>query len=47
LLEAALSEELIPAKQDIVRENTESEFGDVSRASAACSNRALPACASN
>jgi len=31
LLEAALSEELIPAKQDIVRENTESEFGDVSR----------------
>jgi len=31
LLEAALSEELIPAKQDIVRDNTESEFGDVSR----------------
>jgi hypothetical protein len=31
LLEAALSDELIPAKQDIVRENTESEFGDVSQ----------------
>ena len=31
LLEAALSEELIPAKRDIVCENTESEFGDVSR----------------
>ena len=30
-LEAALSDELIPAKQDIVRENTESEFGDVSQ----------------
>jgi hemoglobin-like flavoprotein len=30
-LEAALSEELIPAKQDIVRDNTESEFGDVSQ----------------
>jgi hypothetical protein len=30
-LEAALSEELIPAKRDIVCENTESEFGDVSR----------------
>ncbi len=30
-LEAALSEELIPAKQDIVRENTEGEFGDVSQ----------------
>ena len=29
-LEAALSDELIPAKQDIVRDNTESEFGDVS-----------------
>ncbi|NJD26450.1 MAG: GTPase [Betaproteobacteria bacterium] len=31
LLEAALSGELIPAKQDIVRDNTESEFGEVSR----------------
>ncbi|MEN9480537.1 MAG: hypothetical protein RLZZ298_1932 [Pseudomonadota bacterium] len=31
LLEAALSDELIPAKQEIVRENTESEFGDVSQ----------------
>ncbi len=31
LLEAALSEELIPAKQDIVRDNTESEFGEVHR----------------
>ena len=31
LLEAALSDELIPAKQDIVRDNTESEFGDVSQ----------------
>jgi hypothetical protein len=31
LLESALSEELIPAKRDIVCENTESEFGDVSR----------------
>jgi hypothetical protein len=31
LLEAALSDELIPAKQDIVRENTESEFGEVSQ----------------
>jgi hypothetical protein len=31
LLEAALSGELIPAKHDIVCENTESEFGDVSR----------------
>jgi len=30
-LEAALSEELIPAKQDIVRENTEAEFGDEQR----------------
>ena len=30
-LEAALSDELIPAKQDIVRDNTESEFGDVSQ----------------
>jgi hypothetical protein len=29
-LEAALSEELIPAKQDIVRDNTDSEFGEVS-----------------
>jgi hypothetical protein len=28
-LEYALSEELIPAKQDIVRENTEAEFGDI------------------
>ncbi len=28
-LERALSEELIPAKQDIVRDNTESEFGDL------------------
>ncbi|TXT32149.1 MAG: hypothetical protein FD131_491 [Rhodocyclaceae bacterium] len=31
LLEAALSEELIPAKRDIVCESTESEFGDVSQ----------------
>ena len=31
LLEAALSEELIPAKQDIVRDNTDTEFGDVQR----------------
>ncbi|KAB2928779.1 MAG: GTPase [Dechloromonas sp.] len=31
LLEAALSGELIPAKHDIVCDNTESEFGDVSR----------------
>ncbi len=31
LLEAALSEELIPAKQDIVRDNTEGEFGEVHR----------------
>ena len=31
LLESALSEELIPAKRDIVCENTENEFGDVSR----------------
>ena len=31
LLETALSEELIPAKRDIVCDNTESEFGDVSR----------------
>ena len=31
LLESALSEELIPAKQDIVRDNTETEFGEVSR----------------
>jgi predicted GTPase len=30
LLEAALSLELIPAKRDIVCDNTESEFGDVS-----------------
>jgi len=30
-LEAALSEELIPAKRDIVCDNTESEFGEVSR----------------
>ena len=28
-LEAALSGELIPSKQDIVRENTEGEFGDI------------------
>ncbi|MCX8144950.1 MAG: dynamin family protein [Azovibrio sp.] len=28
-LEAALSEELIPAKQDIVRDNTEAEFADI------------------
>ncbi len=32
LLESALSNELIPAKQDIVRDSTESEFGDVNRA---------------
>jgi len=31
LLEAALSEELIPAKHDIVCDSTESEFGDVTR----------------
>lgn len=31
LLEAALSDELIPAKRDIVCDNTESEFGDVSQ----------------
>lgn len=31
LLEAALSDELIPAKREIVCENTENEFGDVSR----------------
>ncbi len=31
ILEAALSGELIPAKQDIVRDSTESEFGEVSR----------------
>ena len=31
LLEAALSDELIPAKRDIVCDNTEGEFGDVSR----------------
>jgi len=30
ILEAALSGELIPAKQDIVRDNTDSEFGEVS-----------------
>ena len=30
VLEAALSGELIPAKQDIVRDSTESEFGEVS-----------------
>lgn len=30
-LEAALSEELIPAKRDIVCDSTESEFGDVTR----------------
>ena len=30
-LENALSEELIPAKQDIVRDNTESEFNDENR----------------
>ena len=30
ILEAALSGELIPAKQDIVRDSTESEFGEVS-----------------
>ncbi|HJW23526.1 MAG TPA: dynamin family protein [Rhodocyclaceae bacterium] len=30
-LEAALSGELIPAKRDIVRENTEAEFGEVNR----------------
>lgn len=29
LLEAALSEELIPAKRDLVRDSTDSEFGDV------------------
>lgn len=29
LLETALSEELIPAKQDIVRDNTEGEFNDI------------------
>lgn len=31
LLETALSEEMIPAKQDIVRDNTESEYADVQR----------------
>jgi hypothetical protein len=31
LLELALSEELIPAKRDIVCDNTENEFGEVSR----------------
>ncbi|MBL8448646.1 MAG: dynamin family protein [Dechloromonas sp.] len=31
VLESALSEELIPAKQDIVRDNTETEFGEVHR----------------
>ncbi|UCV04216.1 dynamin family protein [Dechloromonas denitrificans] len=31
LLELALSEELIPAKRDIVCDNTDSEFGEVSR----------------
>jgi len=31
LLETALSDELIPAKREIVCDNTESEFGDVSR----------------
>jgi len=31
LLEAALSDELIPAKRDIVCDSTDSEFGDVSR----------------
>jgi hypothetical protein len=30
-LETALSEELIPAKQDIVRDNTEGEFADVGK----------------
>ncbi|HRE15987.1 MAG TPA: dynamin family protein [Rhodocyclaceae bacterium] len=30
-LESALSEELIPAKQEIVRDNTEGEFGEESR----------------
>ncbi len=30
-LEQALSEELIPAKRDIVRDNTEREYGDVNR----------------
>ena len=30
VLEAALSEELIPSKQDIVRDSTDSEFGEVS-----------------
>jgi hypothetical protein len=30
-LEAALSGELIPAKRDIVRDNTETEFGEVNR----------------
>ena len=30
LLETALSDELIPAKQEIVRDNTESEFGEIS-----------------
>ncbi|WP_303786840.1 dynamin family protein [Azovibrio restrictus] len=29
ILETALSEELIPAKQDIVRDNTEGEFSDI------------------
>lgn len=31
LLEIALSKELIPAKQDIVRDNTEGEFGDINQ----------------
>ena len=31
LLETALSEELIPAKQDIVRDNTEGEFSDINQ----------------
>lgn len=30
-LESALSEKLIPAKQDIVRENTEAEFSDINQ----------------
>ena len=36
LLEAALSEELIPAKHDIVCDSTESEFGDVTRRVRGC-----------
>ena len=47
LLEAALSEELIPAKRDIVRDNTESEFGEKIAASGVCSNRGSPACANS